>query len=123
MKIKDSKTSYFGLPADPLTLYPPVGDASTLVLAVSPADYSASVIARAVEDCDAHLLNLNVSSERSEHGEMLVYIRVNHRRADSVARSVERFGYRVVSAHGGFDDLTEDTARDRVNELLRYLGV
>ena len=41
-------------------LYPVHEGASHLLLGCRRDDYSASRIARAVEDCDAHLLNLNM---------------------------------------------------------------
>ncbi|MDE5968732.1 MAG: hypothetical protein K2G64_06475, partial [Muribaculaceae bacterium] len=48
-------------------LLPPVSEGSELVVAITPADYLASTIARAVEDTDAHLLNLNVMDNRTIH--------------------------------------------------------
>lgn len=123
MDLKDSKKHHFSLPATIDEFYPRLADAATLTLAVSPADYCASALARAVEDCDAHLLNLNVGSQHTIDGEMIVYIRVSHRNGQAVARSVQRFGYRVVDIRNANDDALDQTARDRVNELLRYLEV
>ncbi len=102
-------------------LFPKVEDASTIVITCDPSDYSASRIARAVEDCDAHLLNLNVTADNlSGNHFMTVELRVNHRNGASVARSLERYGYSVVSAESG-DNPDNDTLRRRVNELLRYI--
>lgn len=111
------------LVADVTSLFPAVEESSTLTLAVEPDQYSASVIARAVEDCDAHVLNLNVGAERTAHGELTVYLRVNHRNGAAVARSLERFGYRVTDVSETDDGDVADSARDRVNELLRYLEI
>lgn len=95
-----------------------------MALAVPAGDYSASAIARAVEDCDAHLLNLNVSSERTPQGQTVVYIRVDRRNVESVSRSVERFGYTVIRTWGGGSERDgEDSARERVNQLLRILEI
>lgn len=122
MNLKDDKNAKNELDFDYARFFPQLDDASTLTVAVFPDHYSASVIARAVEDCDAHLLNLNVLADRTAAGELLVMIRVDHRDVSAVARSIERFDYRVVEA-SGVDDTFGDTARERVNELLRYLEV
>ncbi|GFI52668.1 hypothetical protein IMSAGC021_00974 [Muribaculaceae bacterium] len=44
-------------------LFPKMEESSTLVLTCRRGDYSASRIARAVDDADAHLLNLNVTAD------------------------------------------------------------
>lgn len=94
-----------------------------IVVACHTSDYSASRIARAVEDCDAHLLNLNVTSEARGDGSWLtVELRVSVRNAAPVARSLERYGYSVVSYSGSETDGADDTLRRRVNELLRYMN-
>ena len=67
-------------------------------------DYSASRIARAVEDADAHLLNLNVTSdsERSDN-RITAELRISHRDPEAAARSLERYGYEVIGAEGTAD--------------------
>lgn len=95
-----------------------------MALAVPVGEYSASAIARAVEDCDAHLLNLNVSSERTPEGHTVVYLRVDRRNVESVSRSVERFGYTVIRTWGGGRECEGVvSARERVNQLLRILEI
>lgn len=117
---------------DPAVLFGPVADGSIVEIAVRPSDYSASVIARAIEDVDAHLINLNVMSRRTEHDELLVHLRIDRRAAHAAARSLERYGLRVVSvSEGQSDDAdddggrgdSDDTTRERINELLRMLEV
>ena len=49
--------------AEILRLMPENPETGRLTVACAPADYSASIIARAVEDVDAHLLNLNVTAD------------------------------------------------------------
>lgn len=98
-------------------------ESSALVVACRPDQYSASVIARAVEDCDAHLINLCLSGERTDIGEVVVYLRIDHRNGESAARSIERFGYRVLRVDNAGGELSDETARDRVNQLLRYLEI
>ena len=106
-------------------LFPPVDEGSQLLVAVSPVDYTASTVARAVEDTDAHLINLNVLADRSGADELMVHLRVDRRDGNAVARSLERYGYRVVDMQstGEADDSADDSARDRVNQLLRLLEV
>ena len=113
-------------------VFPPGPEMSCLLVEVSPDDYLASVIARAVEDCDAHLLNLNVLEGMGEDGgRRVVVLRIDRRNAPAVARSLERYGMSVL-AMGGADkgdyadgeaDLYEEVARSRVNDLLRRLSV
>lgn len=105
-------------------LFPHSPDASTLLIACGQKDYSASVIARAVEDCDAHVINLNVLADRTPLGELKVALRVDHRNASGVARSLQRFGYEVIDVETpGGEDTHADQARERANELLRYLEI
>ena len=47
-------------------LYCPAPDASHMLVACRRDDYSASCMARAVEDADAHVLNLNVTALHPE---------------------------------------------------------
>lgn len=126
MASKDFNISYF----DPERLFPPVEESSRVVIAVDSRHYSASAIARAVEDCDAHLINLNVAAGTTDAGETVVDLRTDHRNAAAVCRSLERYGYRVIATSG--DDATDSdgpadpldaTTRDRVNEVLRYLSI
>ena len=104
--------------------FPENPDASELVLAVMPEDYSASRIAGAVEDCNAHLLNLNVTRLLTERGQMIVDLRVNHSNSSSVARSLERYGFEVLdhgNTHGS--DAETERARSRADEILRILNI
>ncbi len=87
------------------------------------SDYSASLIARAVEDCDAHLLNLNVTALSGEEADDLVVdLRINHRNALSVARSLERYGYEVTDI-AGLDPAVADTVSDRIGLILHNLEI
>lgn len=106
-------------------LFPRIEDSSRVTLTCRRIDYSASAIARAVEDCNAHLLNLNVTSDGGMDpfgDEVTVELRVSHRNASAVARSLERYGYRIVAMEHAFG-ADSDTVRDRVNELIHYLDV
>lgn len=120
MNITDNK-----FPVDP-RLFPDVSESSRLLVGCAAADYSASRIARAVEDCDAHLLNLNVTAMGADSVEaafpVLFDLRVSHRSTAGVCRSLERYGYTVLDVQEDADG-DADTARARVNEFLRYLEI
>ena len=123
-------------------LFPPVAESSRLLVACRRADYSASRIARAVEDCDAHLLNLNVTdlgdissdaadaplaevggfADADASDPVLIDLRVSHRNPSAVARSLERYDYSVILARGA-SEADDDTFRERIEGLLRYLDL
>lgn len=113
------------LPAEPTLerLFPPMEEASTLLLSCIPSDYSASRIARAVEDCDAHLVNLNVTTDGALLDNRVVCeLRISHRSPVSVARSLERYGYEVVDTDSRA--LASDpVAGERMAQLLHYLEI
>lgn len=105
-------------------------ESSRLLVGCRREDYSASRIARAVEDCDAHLLNLNVTSfgdspgfDDGEHDAprfpVVFDIRVNHRNASGVSRSLVRYGYTVLDCSDANEP--DEVTADRIEGLLRYL--
>ena len=111
-------------PADRLDrLFPSVEESSTLLLACRRGDYSASRIAMAVEDCDADLLNLNITSDGEDLDNRIVAeLRVSHRNPESVSRSLKHFRYEVLDATGApIGD--ESLMRSRYDELMHYLGL
>lgn len=102
------------------SLLPPREDSSWIVAECVPADYSASRIAHAVEDADAHLLNL--SAAPSPGGRTRVFLRVSLSDPSPAVRSLERYGYEVV------DYRSPDGSRDpvlsrRLDELSLYLNI
>ncbi|MDE5979918.1 MAG: hypothetical protein K2L39_02350 [Muribaculaceae bacterium] len=104
------------------TLTPPLpSEASELLLSCSPADYSASSIARAVEDCDAQLLGLSVTGMRDDSGLPVIALRVNVRDASGVARSLRRYGYDPFFVGSAPDSAMRRRAQERANELIHYL--
>lgn len=96
--------------------------ASRLTVICRREDYSASRIASAIEDCDAHVLNLNLTSDIVGDGEVVVDVRVDRVNVASMARSLERYGYSVVGIDRPDNDFDEESRR-RVEEFLRYLDV
>lgn len=127
MEPKTTLAAHFSLER----LFPQTEEASELLVIVAAHDYSASAIARAVEDCDAHILNLNILADIPESApdHRLVALRIDHRNVSAVARSLERYGLRVIALGESEPDLSaasdphsEDTRR-RVEELLRYIEI
>lgn len=90
---------------------PPHPDSCELLVACPPGNYSASALAKAVEDCDAQLLALSVTGMRDADGHPVVMLRANTRAADGIARSLARYGYEVVHSAG---DLTPEIGRAHV---------
>lgn len=103
-------------------LFPAVEECCELSIACPRADFSASRICRAVEDADAHVLNLNVTSETLPSGEIVVDLRVSHRDAGAVSRSLERYGYNVTGVLSGYDRMADDMA-ERIGELMAHISI
>lgn len=104
---------------------PYVPDSSRFRVVCRRADYVASAIARAVEDCDAHLLNLNVLPDPAGPDMLAVDVRVDRRNTESVIRSLARYGY---SAEGyaltpAGTDPAADEERRRIDEFLHYIDI
>ncbi len=102
---------------------PYVHDSSMITVMCDPMQYSASTIARAIEDCDAHLLNLNVTADSEPGGRMAVELRIDHRNPARAIHSLERYGYEVAGADYQADDAETEQMRDRINELIHYLEI
>lgn len=102
-------------------LLPSRVDSCELLVACLPDAYSASAMARAVEDCDAQLLALSVTSMRDAAGRPVVMLRVNTRNSASIERSLARYGYETIFSRGDLSEGEQTEARARINELLRYL--
>lgn len=103
-------------------LMPRRSDSSTLTVACIPSDFSASQIARAVEDCDAHLVNLNVTDQLTPEGLTIIHLRVTHSDPTSVARSLSRYGYETIDASVDYE-IDDDEARQRALEVAHYLSL
>lgn len=103
-------------------LFPPLDDAIELSIECESTHFSASRIARAIEDCDAHLLNMNVTSLQSNTGAITVLLRVAMRNPDAAINSLERYGYRVSAVHTPYFN-PDDSLTERINDLLTRLNV
>lgn len=104
-------------------LFPPQPESCCLTVMCRAQDYSASAIARAVEDADAHLLNLNVTADRGASGETVVELRISHRDAGRAAASLGRYGYVVTDVDQNGYDHRMDVLQERINDLLRRMNV
>lgn len=102
-------------------LFPEAGESSRLKVFCRRTDYSASHISRAVEDAEAHILNLNITDEVPFEGGITVELRISHRNATAAARSLERYGYTVAAA--AEDDSSTEITRRRIDELMTLLNV
>lgn len=103
-------------------LFPAVEESAEITIACTAADYSASRIARAIEDCDANLINLNVTSNLTDDGRMTVLIRAALRNPDSAVRALERYGYPTIAVHSP-SQVDANSLRDRVDQLLNQLNL
>lgn len=103
----------------------PVGrGGSRLKVACGIDRYSASRIAMACEDVDAQLIGLCVDESLAvSDGELLVDIHIDSVDATAAARSIERYGYRVVEIHHESDDHGDDGLSERIESLLTLLNV
>lgn len=99
----------------------PHSDEFSEIEAVSmPSDYSASSVARAVEDADASLLSLLVYPD--ETGMLALYLRINRADPSHAVRSLGRYGYTVTRARGAGDS-DAALAAERLSELQHYLDI
>lgn len=95
-------------------------DSSLITIICAAGDYSASHIAHAVEDADAHLVDL-ISSPAAD-GRIRVFLRVRHTDPTAAVRSLERYGFFVEEAIGA-NSRSADLALERMAALISYLNV
>ena len=95
-------------------------DCSLVTVECRPEDYSASLIAHAVEDAGVHLVDL--WSVPAEGGGLKVTLRVRCMDPSPVVHSLERYDYAVTDVHGG-DYSDPALTRERMEALQVYLNV
>lgn len=98
-------------------------DCSWVELRMPAADYSASAIARAVEDADASLLDILAQEDRRDPAHLLVSLRVDHLDPSGVVRSLERYGYTVRSTYGARYSADSELVSERISNLKLYLNI
>lgn len=103
-------------------LFPALPDASMLLVGTGREDFMASRIAHAVEDAEAHLLNMNVTRLSDDENRHIIELRVSHRDPERVARSLERYGYNILNAKSSDGESNEVLTR-RLEELMRYINI
>lgn len=101
-------------------LIAPRDDSSVLLVECEPHDYSASIIARAVEDVDAHLVDL--ISHPAPDGMLHVTLRIRALDPSQAAMSLERYGYRVVESTQG-SDIDTGILAERLASLQALINV
>lgn len=107
-------------------LFSLVDDSSELTVVCRRSDFSASAIARATEDCDTHLINLNITADPSPDGNpdsIVVELRVGRRDPSAVARSLARYGFEVIDTRSAYGNIDDERSLDRIRELMRRLEV
>lgn len=120
-------------------LFPYAEDSSTLVLSCPKHDFCASQLCRAIEDCDAQVLNLNIIDATIPGGSdgpdiprfdldyedtprTYIELRISHRNTEAAARSVARYGYTVEYTRNAIDTAKADID-SRLESLMRILNV
>lgn len=98
----------------------PRDDSSVVTVECPAADYSASSISHAVEDGDAHLVDL--LSRPGEDGSVRVTLRVRTLDPGNVCQNLERYGYHVVEA-GGHASPDDEVLAERLAGLQALLDV
>lgn len=97
-------------------------DCSVVTVECRPEDYSASMLAHAVEDSDAHLVDLFTTP--GEDGLLRVTLRVRQSDPSAAVHNLERYDFKVVDAHGSNnDDRDKEIAIERLLSLQALLNV
>ncbi len=101
-------------------LIPARDDSSLVTVECAPADYSASRLAHAVEDSDAHIVDL--WSAPAENGKIRVTLRVRRSDPTPTVHNLERYGYDVVDTSAS-DYQDAEVAWERLLALNTLLNV
>lgn len=97
-------------------------DCSVITVECTPEEYSASVLAHAVEDSDAHLVDL--LSVPGENGLLKVTLRVRHSDPTAAVRSLERYDFNVIEAHSSGHTIQRmEIATERLLSLQALMNV
>ncbi len=101
-------------------MMPPRPESSQVTVTCTPSEYSATSLARAVEDADAHLLDLYTLP--APHGNLKVVMRTSRTDPSPVVHSLRRYGFSVTETEGmTYSD--HDRAAERLEELRRYFDL
>jgi len=92
-----------------------------LLMSMAERDYALSTISRIIEENNAKVLSLYVTSV-PESREVILTIKVNSTEVNSMIRSLERFGYPVKTCFLN-DSQSDEFYRSRYEELMKYMGM
>ena len=95
-------------------LLPHSDEYSELMVRTDTRSYSASALARAVEDTEASLISM--LAYPAGDGDINVYLRINRADPSHAVRSLERYGYFVAYAQA-------ELTAERILELQHYLNI
>ena len=98
----------------------PRDDSSLVTVECAPADYSASRISHAVEESDAHIVDL--WTVPAENGKIRVTLRVRRADPTPTVHNLERYGYEVVDTSSA-DYQDAEVAWERILALNALLNV
>lgn len=98
-------------------------DCSVITVECRPEEYSASLLAHAIEDSDAQLVDLLTAP--ADEGRMTVTLRVRHNDPSAAVRSLERYDFHVVGAHASGTSTLKDAelTAERLLSLQTLLNV
>lgn len=97
----------------------PRADSSVIVVECAPVDFSASIIARAVEDTDTHLVDMLTAPGTDGH--LRVTLRIRCEDPEAAVHSLERYGYTVTDTFG--HDAVPTAAWERLLGLQTLINV
>ena len=97
-------------------------DCSMITVECAPEDFCASVLAHAVEDSDAHLVDLFTLP--ADGGKLRLTLRVRHFDPTAAVRSLERYGFEVIEAHSAGNSIQSmEIATERLLSLQALMNV
>ena len=100
----------------------PRDDCSIITVECTPQDYSAGMIAHAIEDTDAHLVDILTTP--SHDGLLNVTLRVRNSDPSQAVRSLERYNYHVVDSHPASIEIQSiEIATERLLSLQTLMNV
>lgn len=104
-------------------LHPFNPEATTLTVRCRRGQYLASRVAMAIEDCNANVLNIDVT-DATDVDTVVVEVRFDHRDTGSVAASLVRYGYETdVEIVAPSADDTDAEVDNPLAALQRYLEI
>jgi len=125
LPVLDSKNKYIGIITPQMLIqkfsrYAAVNQpGGIIVLKVNNKDYYASQIVQIIEENDAHLLSLYISSE-PDSTELDITLKVNKQDLSGILQTFGRYGYEIKAS---FFDEDDDYLQDRYDSLMNYLSI